>query len=558
MATTFGLLGGSLHNPSASIDDAFALYNHGHILFLLQQGRHEQALKLYQEQIQAYGQHDFDLLHQIGIRILDYGFRLRDPESQILSLFGASVSAHEDVYYILEESLKSRYPGIQFVALGALARFQNDRADRAILHALGSSEIEVRYEAIRQLCEKRHPQAIAQLESLMYKTPKAYMPIYPPLFAMMGDSHSTRILRKLLNQSPEEVRLSVILSISKYKRDDFLPQLREQSFQFPFTLQEACAYAFGDLKDDTSIPILKKFTLSQYSSVALAAHVALYHLGHEESIQAIEQAAQREDLFAISALGNISNHSEVLLELLKRPNLQIRLNALIALLQQHCSSALDLIEEVFFQDKKDIAFIPHYSPGKVFKAWKVITSAHLLLKDDIKSYLENLKLKEVLLEKVRMLSPSHFIALVDQIFSKQQNDLIPRATELIEELETTEAIHCLKQHQQQLGAPLVRHYCNLALYRLQERGPYADSLRRWIKTQSQTALICFQHFNPWEADKSSYSLTPEATSKLLIETFEAFAKKQDEEGIEVLIDAIANGNSKNKYALAGLLLRATQ
>ena len=325
----------------------------GRILFLIHQGEQKRALEIYQQDFQAKGVHDFDLLHQMGLKILDYGFRLKDPECQLLALFGAAISAHEDAYYILEESLKSPYPPIQMVALGALASFQNDSADLAIIRSLGSSTLEVRYEAVNQLCKKKHPSAVAQAESLMYKTPKACMAIYPPLFAMVGDPHSTRILRKLLNHTSHEVRLNALLSIAEQKRDDLLPQVRQQSLLAQFALQETCAYAFGVLKDEKSIDILKKHCLSQYSSVALAAHIALYKLGHEESVKQIEEAAKKEDIFAIIALGSIPDRPDVLLELLDSPNLQIRLNASIALLQQQHPRALERIEEAVIRDGRD-------------------------------------------------------------------------------------------------------------------------------------------------------------------------------------------------------------
>lgn len=535
----------------------FSCYQ-GRILFLLQQGKHKQALKLYQDKVQFIGEHDFELLHQIGLKILDYGFRQYDPESQLLALFGASVSAHEDAYYILEESLKSHYSPIQLIALGALANFQNDRADQAILHALGSSELGVRYEAAHQLCKKKHPQAVSQTESLMYKTPKSYIAIYPPLFAMVGDSHSTRVLRKLLNHSSKDVRLSAILSIAKYQRDDLLPQIRQHSFEFHFALQEATAYALGVLKDEESISQLKKLTSSQYPTVSLAAHVALYQLGYQDSIKAIETAAQQGDLFAISALGSIPDHPKILLELLEKSDLQIRLNALIALLEQNYPYALEQVKEILIRDKRDLAFTSYQSPGLAFKAWKVTPSANRLLKDNTKAYLEHLELKESLLEKVCMLSTPSFIALAHQIFTKQQKDLISYTVELLENLGTPAAIDCLKQHQQQFGAPLVRHYCNLALYCLKEVGPYTEQLLHWVKTQTQTQFIQFQPISPWELNKNSYTLSPEETSRLLIKVFETFAIQQDKQGIEALIEAIATGHAKNKYALAGLLVRATQ
>jgi len=43
-----------------------------------------------------------------------------------------------------------------------------------------------------------------------------------------------------------------------------------------------------------------------------------------------------------------------------------------------------------------------------------------------------------------------------------------------------------------------------------------------------------------------------------LQSFEAIAEKHDLEGIDILLDAIHDGNEKNRYALAGLLLKALQ
>ena len=242
---------------------------------------------------------------------------------------------------------------------------------------------------------------------------------------MVGDSHSTRVLRKLLNQPSKDVRLAVILSVAKYQRDDLLPQIRQQAGQLQFALQEAAALTFGALKDEESIPILEKLISSQYPTVALAAHVALYQLGKKESIKAIERAAQNGDLFAISSLGSIPDHPKILLELIENSNQHIRFNAMIALLDQNHSKALEKIDEIIIRNKEDLAFTPYQSPGHAFQAWKVTSSANQLLKNDLEAYSHHLKLKETLLEKVCHLSSSHFIALAHRIFSKQHNELIP-------------------------------------------------------------------------------------------------------------------------------------
>lgn len=530
----------------------------GRILFLVQQGEHQQALKLYQKAYQANDDHHFELLHRIGLGLLDYGFRQQDPEIQLLTLFGAMVSAHEDAYYILEESLKSRYPQIQLVALGGLSKIQQDRADKAILRALGASHLLVRYEAVKQLCQKKHSQAVDQAESLMYKSPHAILPLYPPLFARLGNAKSMRILRKLMNDPSESVRISVILSVAKYERDDFLPQIRRQAMHSHFAQQEACAYTLGTLKDEQSLTKLNQLTSSQYPNVALAANWALYHLGQESAAQAIENAALLEDLFAIAALGTLSGHSPVLLKLAQHPHLQVRINAILALLEQNDPAALDKIEEVLIRGKLDLAFVPLKSPGKAFTAWKVVSGASQLLKEDLEAYQEHLELKESILSKVKTLSSPAFLKLAAQIFAAQQNDLVPAVVDLLEEMNTREAIECLKNHQQKLGAPLIRNYCNLSLYRLGETGPYGDLLRQWVRNQSQTDLIRFRAFDPWEIHQNTHQFTPEESSRLLVESFEAFANNQDMQGIELLIEVIADGHPKNKYALAGILLRATQ
>lgn len=530
----------------------------GRILFMIRQGEHEAAVKQYQLLFEQSGKHDFELLHQIGLAILDYGSQQNDPESQLLSLYGASISAHEDVYYILENSLKSRYPEIQLVALQALAQFQNDRADQALLHMLGSPSLQIRYEAVHQLCKKKHPLAVTQTESLMYKTPKVFWVLYPPLFAMVGDPHSTRVLRRLFIQPAKDIQLPLILSIAKYERDDLLPQIRQLSTQHHFAQQEACAYALGHLKDEQAIPKLEKLSASQYSTVALAAQLALYKLGRAEAVHSIIEATKKEDLYAIAALGEIENQSQPLIELLQHSNLQIRCNAIIALMEQRDPHALEGVAEIVLRDKRDLAFTSQESPGKTLHYWKVTGSASQLFKDDIRAYLDHLKLKESLLEQLRGQSEEQFIILAHMILKTQHNDLVPKTTELLEDLGTNEAIACLKEHQQQLGAPLVRAYCNLALYRLKEEGPYGEQLRIWVKNQNQTQFIRFKPFDPWEFGKSVHVLTPEQTSKLLIDAFLSFAGNQDTLGIEALIEAIGMGHAKNKYALAGLLLRATQ
>ena len=57
---------------------------------------------------------------------------------------------------------------------------------------------------------------------------------------------------------------------------------------------------------------------------------------------------------------------------------------------------------------------------------------------------------------------------------------------------------------------------------------------------------------------SSFDLTPEESSRLLIESYQALAEKHDAKSIDSLLEALKEGNAKNRYVLSGLLLLAIQ
>lgn len=552
------MLYGSIQaEESSAIPEETASHQPGHILFLMQRGEHSAAWEAYHRYQNKLGRHDHDLLHHMALKILEEGFRKNDPECQLLTLFGASITAHEGAYPILEESIKSKFPLIQLVAIRALAAFQTDKADVTLSKALGASSLEIRYEAVHLLCLKNHPLAVSHAESLMHKVPAQFHALFPSLFAMVDNPHSTKILHRLLNNPNADVSLAVILSAAKYKREDLLPQLRQTALQTHYALQEACAFVFSSLKDEESVPRLYKMTTSQYPNVALAAHVALFEMGRESALGSIEDLAKQGNLFAIQALGKLHRGSDTLATLMLHEDTNIRINATLALLKQEDPRALQNISELILRDKRDLGFTKTESPGHLFKAWKTTPAATKIFENDLKIYVEHLEFKEDVLKNVRHMDPKKFVTLAEQIFKSKHSDLIPIVTSILEEIETLEALHCLEKGQQQLGAPHVRLLCGLSLMRLGVEGPYSAQLRSWCEKENKTELIHIKPFDPWD-EGDAFVLKPEEKSRLLINVFEAFAARQDEEGIDVLIQAIESGHEKNKYALSGLLLRAVQ
>lgn len=261
----------------------------------------------------------------------------------------------------------------------------------------------------------------------------------------------------------------------------------------------------------------------------------------------------------LSVPSPIAKAQNALWNLLQIGDLQIKLNAALGLLDKQDQRSLLFLKDVLVKDSRDFAFTKYQSKGKGFGYWKAVPSARQKFEDSDLDLELSLHFRESILEQTIDLPEDACLQAVLYILENQQNDLVPTAISLLENLQTPKAIAILKKYQQKVGAPLIRNYCNLALYRIKEEGPYDEKLREWVKSQASVNLIQLRPVVPWEMreDLSPYQITPHETSRLLVESFEAFAQKQDDKGINALLDAIRNGNSKNKYALAGLLLRAS-
>lgn len=533
------------------------------ILFLMQAGHTDQAINLYREHIKQQ-QHDLDLLRNMGMTLLDQGYNSSDPEVQLLTLFGAGISSNEGTLYILLEGLKNKNPILQIIAMNFIATYQNDEADLAINRALSSNHLLIRLEGAFHLARKKAPTAVPQAEALMSKVNTDVWPLFPQLYAIVGNAEAIRILRKLMAHPNEDVRIATILSAAEYGRDDLLPSIRILATHHALAQQEACAAALGMMKDESSVTKLEAIASSGSLTTRIAAWQALYRLGRKERRLDIEAAAKQNDLFAITVLGDIEGSEATLFTLTQSQNLQVKINATLALLKRKDPRCLKSLCDVLIRDMRDLAFQKVSSPGGALTSYKVIPSAQQNLEENTAGQELSLTLREDALLKALELPEEDFLKLANTLFDVRQNDLIPTLVEALENLRSQGSITLLKRHQQKAGAPLIRNYCNLALYRLKEEGPYAANLKAWIEKEQRGELINFRPFLAWGVrDKesevaSTYQLTPQETSKLLIESFEALIQNQDDLGIDILLQAIQEGNTKNKYALAGLLIHAAQ
>ncbi len=525
-------------------------------LFLMQQGAVTESIQSYHD---IEGE-DYKVLQSLATILLEQGANSSDPEEQLLTVYGVGISQAPKLYYILAGGLRSRIPQIQLASIHFLAQC-NDHAAIKLLHrAMASQFLLARLEAAFVLAQQQHQSAVGQIEALMIKTPPELTPLFPELFAIEGSLAATKQLTRLLHHSNPNVSIAAIHSAASYQRDDLLPEIRALSKQLNPAQQEACAFAFKIFEDQKSIPILQNIRKSHMTNTRLAALHALHTFGFEDMRFYIERFASQGDLYAIQVLGEIPQSENLLVELMEDSNDSIRINAAIALLKHRnpvCSKALS---EILISNSKELALQQVFSAGKSQSYYKSIYSASSFYTNTPYLAETAAAIRENLLRESLELPTETFLSLAIDLLEARQNDLAPLIIDLVASIQSPEATLLLKKYAKQAGSPLIRQYCILALYRLNIPGPYQEQVQQWITEHNDLELIQLRPFIPWSLrqNESPYELSPTESSKLLIESYQALASKQDTFGINALLQAIAHGNPKNRYGLAGLLLRATE
>jgi len=527
------------------------------ILYTLHSGDIPTAVEMYEELKKVKGKHDDELLEQMGMMILERGAASKNDEVNLLTLFGAGISANEKGLGILEKGLASSSMQIQMVSLNFLAKSQYDSADAALKLAFTSPFPLIHFEAASYLAKKKHPTALGQIESLMGKVPSSLKPVFPRLLAELGTNRAMMILRQMLNDPDEKVRIEAILSIAETNRDDFSHYVRRLLSQTDPRLQEACAIAIGSLKDEEAVPRLKTLLRSPSPYVVTASSTALYQLGDHDSAQLLIAASEYGFPHAIIALGEIPGTEPVLTRLLQSRNKAVRLNAALGLLKRRSPACAEPLKKILVDDSKANLFTTIPSPGRALAAYNTsLIEAVDTEKNPLTIELSN-RLRESFLRETVNLPEKEFLSIAEYLFEKEQNDLMPTVVQLLENRRSENSVNLLKKYQQKLGSPLIRNYCNLALVRLGVEGPYRENLRQWILQQNHLDLIRFRPFLPLEMqeDSAAYQLTPEESSKLFVEAIETMTMNQGDEEIDLLLETIKTGNHKNRFALAGLLMR---
>lgn len=531
-----------------------------HALYLMHTQEVEQAIDRYLELAEKTGSQNYEILQQMALSLMRQGSKSKDPQVQILSMYGAGLANSAQSIDILETGINSHNPEAQMVALHFIANSPDDYSSRLLSEAMSSQFLMMRMEAAYYMAAKKHPRAVGHIESLMHRLPEFFKPYFPNFFALAGTSEAMAILTHLLDDPHPVVRIGAILSAAAFGRDDLLPHIRKKASHAHSAELEAIALALGTLKDSSSVPTLRKMTQIGSDTLKISAFKALHNLGDTTVQSSLTDLALQGNVFAVEALGSMHGSEDTLLKLANARDLQIRVNAAISLLKLGDSRCVPYLYEIFVKDIRDLALQPLFSMGRGAQAIKVIPSADLRSKDPTIDLSYSLGIKEQLLQQSAALEEGAFLTLAEMIFLSKQNALIPSVIYHLEQMQSQGALSLLMKYSQKTGMPFLRGYCNLALYRLQLEGPYEKQLIQWIEDQKHEELIQLRAMvpNSTKMDQTNFALTPEETSRLLIDAFTAIAARQNEKSITLLLKAIQKGNPLNRYALAGLLLRATE
>lgn len=527
------------------------------IIFLAHLGKTNEAIQEYYEYKKKAGSDNSYLLQQLALTIIETAWRGGDDEGKMMAIFGAGIALDDSCKKILQEALQSNNPRLQLLALHLLSLHFDDEAEQAIVHALNSEYMLIRCEAALYLAHKHNARATAQIDALFYRLPMELHPLLPNLYMASGDEGAIKGLKRLLTHSLTEVRVEALNALSHAKRDDLLPIIRKLVLQNDRAQQEAACYALGVLNDSSSLPQLEKLLNSKENYVAIAAALACYRLGETNSYKVICEKGRQGDLFALTALAEIPESKEFLAKLIHHPNLQIRINSSLALLKQQDCRSIDGIKEILFSKERGLFLTQWSTPGKTGKAWRLIPSGA----DEEPSALET---KENVLVQAAMLPEDAFLQLAEELLNRELYELTPTIATLLEQHQSPKAQKLLLSHQNHLGAPLIRLWCSLALYKAKGDKNSSKVLREWLNKNQSKELIKFNSFTPYsmkktsQGERSAYQLTAQEQCRLLIEVLEAFAQAGEEESIDVLLEAINKGHPQNRAVLAGLLLRAMQ
>jgi|GEM_PF-1960411 len=534
-----------------------------HILYLVSKGDHVKGLKKYQEYYQKSQEHDFFLLREIALHIIEDGLTKGSEIDSLLALIAIEISNETSFTHYLGKLITSRFFPVQAKTLSVLKSIDNEYSDMLIKSCLSSNFIMLRLQALSILVQKHNQTALGQVEALMNSVHKHYHPLFVDFFALSGTKYAISMMKQMMSDKDLNLNLATILAARNHRIEELIPNLRNSLTHTSPFIQEAAAFALGSFHDAHSISKLEHLSNSPHLETKLAALHALYILGKTEVKEKIHELARGGNLFAIRLIATISESEKTLHEIYYSDDNLLRINSALSLLDQKDPLCLKVIKDLIFLDPTNHYLEICSSQGRSYFAIKIKPLASLEEKQMVQMVQQQtLMIQNDLLKKSIELPRALFMTLIEEIFLTKRNHLIPTAISLLENFDDKEAYEILEHKAKMPGAPFIRTCCHLSLWKSTRKEIHKEAIIGWIKEFGKNELIQVSEKPTQKSEKKGsipgYELTLEEKSHLLIEAFLHICATHEKSGLDCIIEAMISGHEKNRTPLAGVLLKTIQ
>ncbi len=492
----------------------------------------------------------------MAVAIIECAAKCDTPEQKAPALWAAAFSQSPKLLPILERSMADPNPMLQLMALYFLSTVPEDRATEIMKQGLISPFLEIRFQAAMALKTRKDPTIIAQVEQWVEEVPPPLRFLFVPFFASSDDRFATGWMRRFLHSDDLGVRQTALFEAIANNRDDLLPEIREIARTGTPSEQEMAAIGLGALGDTGSTALLQELQESTSPSVRLAASYSLWKFGVADATQSIVAAAKALNPFAIQLLGEMRLQLDLLSTLMTSDNLDVRMNAALALLKAKDARAIPGTLELLSPKLRNLSLMQTTSSGGALKAWTAIASVNA--KAGPLAMLKSFKSKQQIVADAYELPASDFLVFARQALFLDDKSVIETTIDYVSQLQNEEARIVLEEQLTRPGAPTARTFATLALYTMDAGDEAASCVRNWLIEMKQIPMISVALPTLKTDRESFFQMTRMESSQLLLSAMEAMASKHDTKAIDNVLIALETGNPANRPFLASLLLRLSE
>lgn len=540
----------------------FSSFEEQRIQFLIAKKEYKAAIEFYLKNVKETGKHDQEILRNLSKSFIESAIISSDSKEQMLGLYALMISQTNDQDYDFSKLLQSLDPYVQMLTIQYLSGWSEDFVEVWLNKAMSSPYLPVRLHALGVLVDQKSRLALSHIESLYYRLPEFFRPMFAQYYAALGTPQALKILRQMLSDPNSDMKVATILSICQFKRDDFIEDIRKILTQPDPKVQESAIFASCLLHDQKAQETVEGFVKSNYTNLKLAALIGLNEFQDLKNKQELLSMAENGDLFSIYSLGMIDGTEELLVKLSKHPDYNVRLNVLACLLEKKHPLAKALLIDFFQHHSLYDGITPNFSIGRTQNCLKMYPSYQKQFQKmkEFAHYVKGMTsmIRVQFLIQALELNEDDFLEIAEVIFQNDLFDLIPTLVRLLENCHSEKAIAMIKKMGQKVGSPRTRLYCLVALARLKDP-EFTPQFFDWLSNQKSQDLIQLDAFDTEDVSakkRSRFHLSPDEKSQLLIEAYETLIYLHDERCFSILLEALVNTPKQNQPVLAGILLKA--